>query len=395
MSLNNNIYSSIGDYIYSRKYIGCGSFSKVFKGYHKKTNVRVAIKKISLNGINDPSLIEHIWQEIELMKSLDHPNIVKFYEAIIKKDYVYIIIEYCNSGDISKYITSPCNEKFAKDIIKQVADALKYLNEKKVIHRDLKPKNILLTNNNIVKIADFGFARIIKDEKNELMETLCGTPLYMAPEIVTIKKYTNKSELWSLGIIMYEILTGYHPYKNSKNILDMLEKIKSLKLKFPVYLTPECSDLLSLLLEKDPNKRISWNDFFNHNWIRDQVDMKLYESMSKSSANLEKSQLKNIPLNDTKTKPIDIIKKPNVIETIFPFEEDQSNILTPNDIKEISNMNYFSPPTPTDIDDYIIIEEEISSKISSEPIDIVKKSDNNGSGIFGYLSGSLGKLFNK
>ena len=191
----------IGNYIVDRKRIGRGSFSKIYKGIHKDTKQVIAVKKIEIDNIK--KLNSNIEREINVMKELSHPNIVKLYDVIYDYDNnnIYLIIEYCSKGDFNKFLNKrPLKEKYAKKYIKQLTDGLKYLLQNNIMHRDLKPHNILLTEKNELKLSDFGFARYF--EKNTLVETLCGSPMYMAPEIMKYREYTNKSDLWSVGVIM-------------------------------------------------------------------------------------------------------------------------------------------------------------------------------------------------
>jgi serine/threonine-protein kinase ULK/ATG1 len=164
-----------------------------------------------------------------MQKYNNNDNIIKLYDVLYsdKKDYLYMILEYCDCGDLYNFIkNNKLTEEQIKYYMNQLKNGLQYLRDNNIIHRDIKPKNILLTNNNkILKICDFGFAKSIIDDVS-LMETLCGSPLYMAPEIINNKKYNIKSDLWSVGIILYEIIYNKHPLGEPVNILDLMEKIK-------------------------------------------------------------------------------------------------------------------------------------------------------------------------
>ena len=146
---------------------------------------------------------------------------------------------------------------------------LEYLLENKIIHRDLKPQNILVTNLGDIKITDFGFARYFED--NTILNTICGSPLYMAPEIIKNRKYDFKSDLWSVGIIFYEMLTGNTPFK-AKNIFDLINIIEKKIIVIPldIKISNNCENLLFSLLKKNPYERIGWEDFFNHPWLKEQ-----------------------------------------------------------------------------------------------------------------------------
>ncbi len=287
----------IGNYIVDRKRIGRGSFSKIYKGIHKDTKQVIAVKKIEIDNIK--KLNSNIEREINVMKELSHPNIVKLYDVIYDYDNnnIYLIIEYCAKGDFNKFLNKrPLKEKYAKKYIKQLADGLKYLLQNNIMHRDLKPHNILLTEKNELKLSDFGFARYF--EKNTLVETLCGSPMYMAPEIMKYREYTNKSDLWSVGVIMYETLTGRPPF-NSKTFYNLLKDIEQKKIVIPlnIKLSNDCENLMYSLLVKNPSKRLSWNNFFNHKWFIDNDTLQMENKLLTIDINLTNSTMNNLLQN--------------------------------------------------------------------------------------------------
>jgi serine/threonine protein kinase len=254
----------------SKKLLGKGSFSKVYAG---EMSVPVAIKKIVWDHMT-PEKVEstkkYIESEIDIMKSLSHTNIVNLMDVVWKDEQLFLVLEQCEGGDLKKFLKGrPLKEKYAKFYLKQLADGLKYLRSFNITHRDLKPQNLLLTNNNkTLKITDFGFAKIVGSEA--LAETMCGSPLYMAPEIMENTPYTTKADLWSVGIIMYEILFAKYPIKGVNGIFDLIHKIKHTSVitipERPTVST-DCKDLLRGLLQKDYRDRISWEDYFTHPWF--------------------------------------------------------------------------------------------------------------------------------
>lgn len=290
---------TIGDYKYSTDIIGKGTFSVVYKGYHKETLENVAIKKIIFgNATTVNSKIAQ--QEKSIMEKLLHPNIVKFIEATLDaENNIHYVFEYCECGTLAHFLNGkPLKEKYALGYMKQLANALHYLVENQIIHRDLKPQNILLTNNyKTLKLADFGFAKYLRTETNtnstgfgkpysisskshvetdsveQLCETICGSPIYMSPEIIKSCCYNNKSDLWSVGIILYEMITGTTPYK-AYNHIDLLHKIETQPISIPLALmnSAECKDLIYCLLQKRPENRIDWNAFFEHKWFSGKME---------------------------------------------------------------------------------------------------------------------------
>jgi serine/threonine-protein kinase ULK/ATG1 len=154
------------------------------------------------------------------MKKLNHPNIAKFYDVIYDNDKVYIAMEYCNGGDLAKYITK--NKKVNDHtFFHEIIEGIKYLHKNKIIHRDIKPATFLIHDNHI-KITDFGFSKILKN--NELVNTFCGSPLYMAPDVLKHNKYSYNSDIWSMGVILYELITKRHPYYETQAV-DLMNRV--------------------------------------------------------------------------------------------------------------------------------------------------------------------------
>lgn len=251
-------YKSLGDYFYYTDSLSHGSFSIIYRGYRISDRKPVAIKKITRYISKD-----YIDSEINLMSNLNNENILKLYEVIKENNSIYLILELCNRGDLSMYIKTNIKDNdlyYSFQIIK----GLEYLHNNNILHRDIKPQNILL-HNDIIKICDFGFSKKIKD--NDLISTFCGSPLYMAPEILKYNEYTDKADIWSLGVILYELIYKNHPYpcKNKKSLVDYLNK--EVDIQFPYIIDYEFNNLLKLMLNKDPNTRITWEEIFNNIWI--------------------------------------------------------------------------------------------------------------------------------
>ena len=279
----------VGNYVIFKKRIGKGAFSNIYKGYHKHTKEMVAIKEISLETLNKYE--KSLRRETQIMRQLNHPNIVRLIESMIddKTDNVYMVMEFFARGDFSKFLKKrPLKEKYAVKYLKQILEGMKYLLSHKIIHRDLKPQNILVSDTGMLKITDFGFARYF--DNDILIQTICGSPLYMAPEIMKNKKYDYKSDLWSIGIIFYEMLIGKPPFQ-AKNIYELIRKIENDRVIIPskYNLSISCQDLLKGLLQKDPNKRISWEQFFEHPLLKN------VDTLEKENKLLEISQMSELP----------------------------------------------------------------------------------------------------
>ena len=241
------------------KKIGKGVYSRVYLARHIETKIDYALKIIECENKNVKKLVD---REIMLLKTITHKNIISIYDVIYNEEYniIVIILEYCINGDLSRFLRkSPyyMDEKAGIRYIYQIIEGLKYLNDNNIIHRDLKPQNILIDENNNIKICDFGFSRKFND--TEMLQTLCGSPLYMAPEIIKHKIYNNKSDIWSFGIIIYQILTGKLPYK-ANTMYELFKNINNLSIIYPDVLSPEIIGLLSKIFIHDPNLRIGFKD---------------------------------------------------------------------------------------------------------------------------------------
>lgn len=275
----------IGDYQFIRSRqseLGRGSFSTVYLGEYTGPTTwaldhkqKVAIKIIKTNNMTPKakSILEDEVSVMDMIKKNPHPNIVGCYDIINSPYETLLILEYCDSGDLKSILKKPIKEKFAQFYFCQLANGLKYLSQHNIIHRDIKPRNILLTDNRkILKIADFGFATNFKNQS--LHETICGSPLYMAPEIMNNNMYNNQTDLWSIGMILYEMLFGTHPYNECHTFPELKDTITNTDIEIPPVntknklISDECINLLKQLLQKNVQNRITWNDFFEDPWVK-------------------------------------------------------------------------------------------------------------------------------
>jgi serine/threonine protein kinase len=260
-----------------------GSTASVYYGYFINDNndhIYVAIKKINMNKLPE-KMIKYISREINILKDLDHINIVKMYDNFIIDDgivkYQFIIFEWLSNITLNKYIDdNKCTipEKKIKDIFKQIIYAIKYLDSKNIIHRDLKPANMLFTEDMAtIKIIDFGFSRKNIENNNPLMETICGSPLYMAPEIMLTKKYDKSIDIWSLGSILYQLFLGEPPYSKCTDIKNLALQWKSQKLPDDLNNLPyEVNNLIKKMLTFDPVNRINYSTILKNEWLNDNND---------------------------------------------------------------------------------------------------------------------------
>lgn len=353
----------IDNYYHDYELLGKGTYSNVYKGYNKITKEPVAIKEIDINKNN--KYINRFYKEIEILEKADNINIINIITSIENKDYIFIIMEYCEKGDLRKFLKKrPLKEQHVKKLMIQLVSGMQYMYNNNIYHRDLKPQNILIDKYYNLKITDFGLAK--DEEENPLFETICGSPMYMAPEIMKYKKYDKKADLWSLGVIFYELLTGKTPF-TANNHAELLENIENKKIYFPshIKISHNARDLLIGLLNKDSRKRITWRELFNHEWL---------------TINITNSILKSNIINTQS-----ICKDNNEDnDEIFEMDEDQnneSNIKNDNEyyLNSINlNNNYKLYNSDEMIDSYYKLKEDdfFLSKISDDEIDfeILSKS---------------------
>ncbi|KAM3939923.1 serine/threonine-protein kinase ULK1 isoform 1-T1 [Leptodactylus fuscus] len=269
---------SVGKFEFSRKdLIGHGAFAVVFKGRHKeKQDLEVAVKCINKKNLAKSQTL--LGKEIKILKELKHENIVALYDFQEVANSVYLVMEYCNGGDLADYLHTmrTLSEDTIRLFLQQIAGAMKMLHSKGIIHRDLKPQNILLSctggrrsnpNNIRIKIADFGFARYLQN--NMMAATLCGSPMYMAPEVIMSQHYDAKADLWSIGTIIYQCLTGKAPFQASspQDLRLYYEKNKTLTPNIPRETSCHLKQLLLGLLQRNQKDRMDFDEFFHHPFL--------------------------------------------------------------------------------------------------------------------------------
>ncbi|KAK9862862.1 hypothetical protein WJX84_010508 [Apatococcus fuscideae] len=260
----------VGQWLVSGE-IGRGSFASVWKAQHEGTGNEVAIKEICTDKLNS-RLRQSLESEVAILKRIDHKNIVHLKEVIAERNKLFLVMEFCAGGDLSGHIRKQEHrrgipEPQAKLFMQQLAAGLQELWSHSMVHRDLKPQNLLLSDGSpeaVLKIADFGFARHLQPQG--LADTLCGSPLYMAPEILQHHRYDAKADLWSVGTIFFELLTGRPPFTGA-NYIDLTRNILTREAAIPPQLSASCKQLLHGLLRRNPVERISFEEFFSHSFL--------------------------------------------------------------------------------------------------------------------------------
>ncbi|MBA0686021.1 hypothetical protein Goari_013650 [Gossypium aridum] len=284
----------VGDYILGPS-IGSGSFAVVWRSRHRQHGLEVAVKEIDKKLLSS-KVSESLLKEISILSTINHPNIIQLFEAIETEDRIFLVLEYCDGGDLAAYIQryGKVSEEVARHLMRQLAAGLQVLQEKHLIHRDLKPQNLLLTKGSTpqLKIGDFGFARSLAPEN--LADTLCGSPLYMAPEIIQNKKYDAKADLWSVGAILFQLVTGKPPFDGNNQLQLFQNILRSTELQFPEgaleKLHPDCVNLCRSLLRHDPVERLTFREFFDHKFLGERskkVGLELDSSRLQSEAMVE------------------------------------------------------------------------------------------------------------
>ena len=250
------------------KKLGEGRFSIVKLGTHSLTGQPVAIKILDKTKIAKLEDKERINKEIQIMKKINHFNITKLYTIIDTKYIIYLIQEYVQGKELNDYLYAKgkLTEPEACKIFHQIISGLSYLHYIGIAHRDFKPENILLTNDNkILKIIDFGLGNMYK--KGQLLKTGCGSPCYIPPEMIKEEGYDGaKSDIWSAGIILYLMLCGHLPFYEEDNQL-MYNKIIEGQYTIPQYLSEEAKDIIKKILEIDPKKRLNFEEIKEHPWF--------------------------------------------------------------------------------------------------------------------------------
>ena len=255
--------------------IGEGAFGKVYKGQRKCTNQIVAIKKIVKKGKKEKEL-KNLRQEIDILHRLYHENIIQCLDSFETNSEFCLVTELA-TGQLYEIVQEDKKlpEKQIKEIALQLTSALFYLHNNNIIHRDIKPQNVLISASGIIKICDFGFARAI--DNKTMITSIKGTPLYMAPELLKEYPYNKKADLWSLGVILYELYVGQPPFYTN-NFQTLLHKIAKEEIRYPDSMSSEFKDFLKGLLVKNPKDRWDWPKILAHPFLKEtEVEKKLHK----------------------------------------------------------------------------------------------------------------------
>ncbi|OHS99198.1 CAMK family protein kinase [Tritrichomonas foetus] len=271
-------------YTYVRS-IGHGSFSAVVLVQHIQSKEFFACKVVSRELLVNEGLFERFEQEVRILQSLHHPNIVQVTDIVFTDKLILLLMENCENGELFNHIVQcgALNDEELTRIFRQITRALQYVHEKNIAHRDLKPENILLDDEMNAKLADFGLCHITSPKS--LLKTPCGSPFYAPPEIINNVKYDGKkADIWSLGVVLFTMATGALPWTET-NQSKLFLQIQEADIHIPSCLSPPLQQLLLMMLCKDPNARPSCEEILNMPWLaedEDEVDMRLASRLSSS-----------------------------------------------------------------------------------------------------------------
>ena len=250
--------------------LGSGSYGRVYLIKHNKTNEEYALKVIDKKKLMQMyGRIDIIKNEINIHSKLSHENIIRLYNVYEDENSINLILEYAKNGNLYELLSQPENKKGldeqrAFDYFIQVVNAVYYLHQNNIIHRDIKPENILIGKKGLLKLCDFGWAKELTLENRS---TFSGTVEYMAPEIFGSENYDFGVDIWSLGILLYEMVIGHSPFK-AKNMKSVILNIKSHDLTYEKPLSHECRNLIEKILNINPQKRLKIKDILEHPFVK-------------------------------------------------------------------------------------------------------------------------------
>lgn len=367
----------VGSSFKKHEEIGRGSFATVYKATHtdaQGVETLVAIKSVNMGKLNK-KLKDNLTSEISILKSLHHPHIAALIDCKETTQHIHLIMEYVALGDLSQFIkrreqikdniyvgnmmtkypnprTGGLHEVVVRHFLQQLASALQFLRARNLIHRDVKPQNLLLNPSPeyfiqnrpspmpyqatvdalepicgvrslpMLKIADFGFARSLPS--TSLAETLCGSPLYMAPEILRYEKYDAKADLWSVGTVLYEMVTSKPPFR-AANHVELLRKIEKtndvIKFGDDIVISDPMKKLIRSLLKRDPKERVSFPDFFDNPIITGPIPGLVEEDLPRQDIPAQPS---------SRTEPVEAPRPGKIPEPESPYLESRTSPRDPN-----------------------------------------------------------------
>ena len=252
------------------KELGSGSYGNVYLVKHKKTGAEYAIKAIDKRNKTNQEEKPYFRREVEVMYKIHHPNVVKLYGHFEDNNYCYFIMEYISKGNVYNLLPTDkkkrLSTKVCANIIKDVISAVYFLHNMKppIIHRDIKPENVLLSEGLVAKLTDFGWSNYIQED--EKRTTVCGTPIYLAPEILQEKGHDEAVDIWCIGVLLFELVTASVPFQG--NDIDTLkDNILKLKITWPKDINTDAKNLIMKILKLEPKQRLPLEEMLKHPFI--------------------------------------------------------------------------------------------------------------------------------
>ena len=320
------------------KFIGKGGFGEVWKVIHKQTNKTYVIKVIDKISIFEQKLVDQMNREIEMMYKLNHPHVMKLVNHYEDNEKFYMIMPYAGKGQLYSLLRRQVrfDQRTAAQYMRETIEAVRYLHSfsPKIIHRDIKPENLLLDDNYRVKLSDFGWANY--QDENQLRKTFCGTPEYLSPEMIRKTGHNYLVDIWTLGVLLFELLAGYAPFTGA-NQSELFINIKKLKINWPIDFPPLAKNLVSKILKLNPNERLSIQEISNHPWFEKNPPLRpvLTNYLTDEKEILE-SHLINVTADSVKDEIKDIVdpNKKRKFSTLRTRKVSQSN----NELKSVYNQ---------------------------------------------------------
>ena len=342
--------SKISDFEKERE-IGKGGFGLVLKVLHKKTQKVYCIKVIEKQGIMEQKLGDQMNREIEIMYILNNPHCLRLKNHFEDDTNFYLVMPLASKGQLYRVLKKfrKFDERTAAQILRETISALQYLHSfnPPIIHRDIKPENLLLNEGGRVLLADYGWSNF--NVEGDVRKTFCGTPEYIAPEMLMKKGHDTRVDIWSIGILMFELLAGYSPFVAKTN-QELYQNIKRLKIQWPKDMPPLAKNLISKILKINPLERPTFDEILNHQWFKQTKMIKpLLENKMKSLKDLlafhmlsgcDDETLEKInKLLKLSGKDADNENAKSIVENAHEKEEviKKKNIV--QDIKKIQNEN--------------------------------------------------------
>ena len=289
------------------KPVGKGGFGQVWKCRNKISQKIYAIKVMNKHSIIQDKMVDQINREIEIMYKVNHPHIVKLVNHYEDDDNIYLIINFASKGQLYTILkkANKFDEKTVAQYMREIISAIKYLHSfnPPIIHRDIKPENILVDENNRMKVCDFGWSNY---EGSSKRTTYCGTPEYLAPEMIKKEGHDASVDIWDIGVLMFELLSGYSPFSGA-NQQDLFNNIKRHKINWPEDFPSYAQNLISKILKQNPKERISLDNIIAHTWFEKNPCIRpVLVNLENDSKKILESHLVNVN-SDNLQKEIDSI----------------------------------------------------------------------------------------